>query len=59
MAEETNRQIRVGDWCPDIDQIIDEKGTIKRVDKDAIITLPTPEEIQRAGAVIINIPTLP
>lgn len=63
MAEEKEPEytleVLVRDWCPDIDTIIDADGIERRVDKDAIITLPTPEQIQREGAVIINIPTLP
>jgi hypothetical protein len=59
MAEDRKFEVRVGDFFPEIETIIDAEGIVRRVDKDAIITLPTPEQIEREGAVVINFPTLP
>lgn len=60
MSERENKyRVRVGDFIEDVDTIIDSEGNVLFIDKDAMITLPTPEEIIANGAVEITLPTLP
>jgi hypothetical protein len=59
MSKENRFEVRVGNFIEDSDTIADSNGNVLFIDKDAIITLPTPEEIIREGAVEITLPTLP
>ncbi len=59
MSERENKYlVRCGNFIDDAETIIDSEGNVLLIDKDAFITLPTPEEIIANGAIEIILPTI-